>query len=159
MKKKAEKKKGKGKKIFWVSVSVLMVLLVGLSYATSQNKANDEASIEEVSSPRIESLSFDSGPVGTEVVIHGDGFSFSKNYIKFGSGYFGYLTSSDGKTLIFTVPENITIGCDKVDDFIEKNYVQCPHMSEEAVKPQEYPLEVVTVDGRSNPVSFVVVSE
>jgi len=105
------------------------------------------------SSPSISSLSPTSGNVGTSVTIIGSGFTATGNKIKFGnlgsennSNY--SLKSSDGKTLVFTVPTG--------------NYYACwnstPACSIAVTKTQSgtYAVSVINANGTSNAVNFMV---
>jgi hypothetical protein len=58
--------------------------------------------------PTISYLSPNSGAVGTSVTVYGSGFSSSGNTVRFGNGIISNLTSSDGRTVTFTVPSYLT---------------------------------------------------
>ncbi|TSC91417.1 MAG: hypothetical protein CEN90_546 [Parcubacteria group bacterium Licking1014_17] len=55
-----------------------------------------------------------SGPVGTRVMVIGKGFTLS-NTVNFGISIIMDVSSADGKSLIFTVPQNITPSCVLMD--------------------------------------------
>ncbi len=103
--------------------------------------------------PAISNLNPSSGPLGTQVIITGSGFTPTGNKVKFGN--FGIednpsyrLNSSDGKTLVFTVPSN--------------NYVACLSamppcgVSLTLIPPGIYQVSVINANGTSNSVSFTV---
>lgn len=83
------------------------------------------------STPTISSLSPTSGPIGTQVSIYGSGFAATGNRVNFGQldalpGSF----SSNGTNIVFTVP----------------TYSPINGLS---VQPGNYPVSVISVDGRS----------
>lgn len=60
------------------------------------------------SSPTITFLSPQSGGVGTTVTIYGSGFTTGGNTVHFGSGIVTGLQSSDGQSISFVVPSQLT---------------------------------------------------
>ncbi len=50
-----------------------------------------------------------SGPVGTLVTVQGSGFAAQNNTVKFGRGFVRGLSSSDGTTIRFSVPEGLDL--------------------------------------------------
>ncbi|KKW22872.1 MAG: hypothetical protein UY74_C0006G0009 [Candidatus Kaiserbacteria bacterium GW2011_GWC2_52_8b] len=56
----------------------------------------------------LTSLSPQSGPIGTNVIVYGYGFSAERNSVRFGNGVIADLRSGDGRTLTFTVPSEIS---------------------------------------------------
>ena len=55
----------------------------------------------------ITAVSPTSGPIGTLVTVRGTGFAAQNNAVKFGRGYIRGLSSSDGTTIRFSVPEGL----------------------------------------------------
>ncbi len=105
--------------------------------------------------PMIFSLSPTSGVIGTQVTIHGSGFTSTGNKIKFGSlssennpSY--SLNSSDGQTLVFIVPTS--------------NYFSCWYTQPACMvmammtQPGIYPVSVMNANGTSNALNFTVTS-
>ncbi len=95
--------------------------------------------------PNIISLSPSSGGVGASVTIRGTGFN-SNNTINFGAGTVPSVSSADGTTLTFTVPDSTL------------NY--CPAGSlcggRTQITPGNYFVYVQNSNGTSNSVSFTV---
>ncbi len=57
----------------------------------------------------ITAVSPTSGPIGTLVTVRGTGFAAQNNTVKFGRGYIRGLSSSDGTTIRFSVPEGLDL--------------------------------------------------
>ncbi|MBI4118897.1 MAG: peptidoglycan-binding protein [Parcubacteria group bacterium] len=104
--------------------------------------------------PKITSLSPSLGAVGAQVTLTGASFTSTGNKIKFGNlgsednpNY--SLNSSDGKTIIFTVPSG--------------NYLACWNANPACLapayltQPGVYGISVINTNGASNEVSFTVV--
>jgi hypothetical protein len=98
--------------------------------------------------PTVTGLSPESGPVGTEVVLHGSGFRATGNAVRFGDGYVRDLESSDGTTLAFEVPEGL-------DRCAPGASGPCPG-GFARVKPGPYDVVAWTPDGTSEPLTFTV---
>ncbi len=60
-----------------------------------------------MNAPYITYLNPTSGPVGTMVTVYGTGFSPTGNTVRFGGGVVTGVSSSDGRTLTFTVPSQL----------------------------------------------------
>lgn len=81
-------------------------------------KISGNISINVVAPPVISSINPSKGPAGSNVQINGSGFSLSNdNSINFWINginfYFGFISSSDGNTLIFQIPSSMyTFACD-----------------------------------------------
>jgi hypothetical protein len=102
-------------------------------------------------SPVVANLSPTSGSVGTEVTVTGEGFTSSTNTIKFGAGYINGLSSSDGMTLRFTVPEGQNL-CPPTSP---SSPVPCPG-AYPRVTPGSYSTSVLNANGTSNDLPFTV---
>ena len=102
------------------------------------------------SSVSVSALSPNSGAVGTSVVITGSGFT-SNNSVSFGGGYLNSLSSSNGTTITFTVPNALGY-CPPVFNGM---MVACPELSR-LVTAGNYNVSVVNANGISNTVSFTV---
>ena len=132
------------------------VLTMPGTYAVSVINANgtsNEVSFTVNISPAVTSLSPTFGPIGTTVTIAGSGFTATGNKVKFGS--LGSednpkysLNSSDGKTLVFTVPSS--------------NYLSCWYTNpvcsaaQYSTQPGIYGVSVINANGTSNEISFTV---
>jgi len=102
--------------------------------------------------PAIYSLSASSAATGTSITITGGRFNATKNYVLInGRVAAGPLSSSDTKTLTFTVPSITTPNCNL---FTTGGY--CPQ-NQLILTPGTYPLAVETTDGTSNILDFTFV--
>ncbi len=102
---------------------------------------------------KINYLQPNSGVVGGSVTIMGNGFTPTGNKIKFGSlgiennpSY--SLNSSDGNTIIFTVPSSNYLAC-------WANGCMAPAY---LTQPGNYMVSVINSNGTSNEISFAVIS-
>lgn len=100
------------------------------------------APIISTSTISISSLSPTSGLVGTQVTITGSGFSEKGNRINFGYGVVPNLSSSDGRTLTFTVPTSL-------DPLCRFSIPFCAIMSK-LTTPGTYPVAVTNANGMSS---------
>jgi hypothetical protein len=102
--------------------------------------------------PTITAIAPSAGPVGTTVTIEGSGFSATGNIVKFGVGYLSDLTSPDGRTLLFAVPEGHNI-CPPT----ELGYKEpCAGGVYPQVQPGSYAVSVVTRTATSRQILFAV---
>jgi len=85
------------------------------------------------------------------VTVRGSGFSAEKNIVKFGTGYIGNLSSSDGTTLSFTVPGALDLCRPGAPG-------PCP-LAIPPVTPGEYAVAVISGDQTSNSLTFTVTRE
>lgn len=118
---------------------------------TNANGTSNQASFT-VTAPgilSISSLSPSSGPVGTKVTITGPGFTPTGNDIHFAEGGIRNVSSSNGTTLIFTVPDSIS-GC----DFWTSGFACTQPVR--LVTPGDYVVFVRNANGQSNSVNFTV---
>jgi hypothetical protein len=92
------------------------------------------------------------GPVGTTVTIEGSGFLPTGNIVRFGAGYLTDLSSSDGRRLLFTVPEGLDI-CPPSE--LGRNE-PCAGGAYPRVQPGDHAVSVVTRTDTSRPVPFTV---
>ena len=108
---------------------------------------------------RIETLSPQSGAVGTEVEVQGSGFAKTANTVLFApkdgmAGYIADLKSSDGENLKFMVPEGLNLCPPNAAEL----GIPCP----EAYPPVTAGDYIVTVQnsaGESNAAAFTVTGE
>ena len=99
---------------------------------SNSNGVSNEVVFTVLGGPHIDSLNPSSGSVGSTVIINGSGFTATGNNIKSGNTVIGLnVSSTDGKTLIFTVPD---------------------------VSPGVYPISVSNANGNSNEISFTVLA-
>lgn len=102
-----------------------------------------------VGNPTISYLSPQSGRVGTQVTIAGNGFSAYGNTVHFGSGGTQNLPSYNGTTIYYTIPTTIS-PCD-----VLQTYTACPQYIQQ-VTPGQYQLYVTSGNGTSNTLTFNV---
>ncbi len=76
-------------------------------YLTSSSCGSNGSS-GSVTAPTASYLNPNSGAVGTYVTIFGTGFSASNNAVHFGTGVIANLPSTDGRSLSFTVPTQLS---------------------------------------------------
>jgi len=126
------------------------LLVAGLPVVCAGISAAAVSSLSLIASgpPTISSLSPTSGRVGAAVVIKGSNFDSTGNQVKFGLGYIGNLSSADGTTLRFVVPDNLN---------------PCPPNSSEPcttvlvrVAQGSYPVQVISAGGTSKSTTFTV---
>ena len=103
--------------------------------------------------PAIDSLQPNSGPVGTSVTVTGNGFTPTGNRVKFGNlgveDWSKYnLSSTDGKTLSFSVPAGNYMSC--------WNTVPACGAPSIGTAPGVYSVSVINANGVSNVVTFTV---
>jgi hypothetical protein len=99
-------------------------------------------------SPKISNLAPSRGPVGTTVTVVGSSFAAEGNVVRFGQGYIRDLKSSDGSTLTFVVPAGL--------DLCAPNSTGPCQGALPRVRPGEYEIVVLAVDGASNSIPFTV---
>ena len=130
------------------SYYISMKVVVGKGDAISAS-----FTIKDVSgpAPQISSLQPNSGPVGTLVTIIGSGFTETGNTVKVGAGYIRNLNSLNN-TIEFVVPDGLGI-CNPY------SLAPCPLIGAyPPVRPGEYLVSVINVNGQSNSVVFTVTS-
>ena len=105
----------------------------------------------------LENISPSSGPIGTEVIIRGSGFASTNNDIRFMhpkrtlNGYLNRISSSDGKTLRFNLPD--ILGACPLSQ-LKENEV-CPDIGL-SLPTGDIKIYVVNMNGVSNNVTFTV---
>jgi len=127
------------------SLSVTQVLPARQAGSISPFEAYSQSS----SSLQINNISPASGPINAQVVITGTGFAASGNYVSFQnqSGHISSgLTSADGTSLTFTVPDTMIKNCSQ------------GLCSQTAVTPGSYNISVTTNNVNSNTLTFTVTS-
>jgi hypothetical protein len=134
------------------SVACLVVLGLGLENGCRQNLTAPRATAPAASEiAEIATISPSTGPVGATVEITGSGFPATGNVVKFGVGYVANLTSPDGRTLRFTIPEHHDM-CPPAELGLT---VPCAE-AYPRVQPGEHPVSVVTRTRVSPQVVFTV---
>lgn len=100
---------------FTHSIVTLIAIVAGASSACAssplepEHVANDQPAAQtQAPSLAVTKLSPTSGPVGTTVTITGRGFG-ATNTATFGIGYLRDLTSADGTTVTFVVPDGLDL--------------------------------------------------
>jgi len=101
--------------------------------------------------PTVAAVAPSAGPVGTTVTFEGSGFSPTGNIVKFGVGYLSSLTSPDGQTLRFVVPEGHNMCAPSELGSSEPCAQAYPR-----VQPGSYEVSVVTRTGTSRRFFFTV---
>jgi len=96
----------------WSAVAVGLLMACGgsataLSPSNPTDPSNGVNSPTAATAPALASLSPTSGAIGAAVVVHGSNFASSGNSVKFGIGYIKNLSSTDGATLQFAVPDTL----------------------------------------------------
>jgi hypothetical protein len=126
------------------------LLLIGLAVAAQVTCANTSTSSSALP-VAVAKLTPASGPVGTQVVVTGSNFATARNHVKFGVGYIANLTSADGTTLRFSVPDSVSV-CppDSTDP--------CPAVIARLL-PGDYPVAVITAGETSNTLHFTVTAK
>ncbi len=96
----------------------------------------------------LSAISPSSGPAQTQVTIFGNGFVSNGNTVNFGGGVIPNISSSNGTSLTFTVPNSLNPGC----------YYSSPQclIASQQVVPGNYPVSVTNINGTSNSVNFIV---
>jgi hypothetical protein len=106
--------------------------------------------------PTISSLNPTSGPVGSQVTIHGSGFSTSTNTIYFGSKWI-QSGSSDGTTLVFVVPDT-TSGASSDCGYKGADCTALDNSGTPTSSNTNVSVSVNNGNGTSNSVTFTVTS-
>ena len=100
-----------------------------------------------VSGLQIQSLSPQSGIVGSNVTIQGSGFG-SDNTVHFGYGVVVHVPSYNGTSITFTIPSSLDPAC-------RFTFPMCAIASMQT-QPGTYPVSVQTSQGTSNSLTFTV---
>ncbi len=110
------------------------------------------------SDPVIENIEPAQGFVGTVITIHGSGFTMSGNDIEFvhedltfnqdNTAYYQSVSSPDGKSITFTLPEYLAAGAPTLHDAIPDIAITMPR--------GEIQISIISTTGRSNPVNFTI---
>ena len=120
-----------------------LILFINLSAMPTQTAPRAAAL------PRLDSLSPTIGPIGTQVTMHGTGFTPEDNLVLFDSfGAIPHLASTDGTTLTFTVPGYLDPYCRYTTP-----PCQAPQMR---VVQKRYQITVRNAEGISGTLSFTV---
>jgi len=92
------------KPVFRLLMAVTAVCVVAM--ACDDSVAEPSGTVAGIT---ITNIAPTSGPVGTLVTVRGSGFAAQNNTVKFGKGYVRGLSSSDGSTIRFSVPEGLDL--------------------------------------------------
>lgn len=125
-------------------VAILAVAVVGAAACAGAKTPTSPTP----SAPAITSLSPTSGGPGTAVTIRGSRFAPTGTHVKFGDGYLKNLTSADGVTLRFVVPDGLDLCAPGATG-------PCPG-SYPRVMPGDYAVAVLAGNVASNSVTFRV---
>ena len=146
----------------------LAALWAALSAWLSSACGSDNAQPRSTMPPQavvVESISPSSAPLGTEVVIHGSGFTSANNDVGFGNpkinfggqhaAYLSGLSSPDGTTLRFRLPDNqrVLLGACALSQL--KPGEGCPSIGI-SLPTGDSEVFVVNQNGRSNSVTLSV---
>jgi hypothetical protein len=127
-------------------------LLICCSLAVQCSCGESQTGPTAPTAPAVTAIAPSAGPVGTTVTIEGSGFSPTGNIVKFGAGYLTDLTSPDGRTLTFAVPEGLDI-CPPSE--LGRNE-PCAGGAYPRVQPGSHAVSVVTRTETSRQVLFTV---
>jgi hypothetical protein len=128
------------------------VWLITCSLALQCSCSDGQTGPTAPTAPAITAIAPAAGPVGTTVTIEGSGFSPTGNIVKFGVGYLTDLTSPDGRTLTFAVPEGLDI-CPPSELGRDE---PCAGGAYPRVQPGSHAVSVVTRTETSRQVLFAV---
>src|SRR3989344_2615177 len=130
---------------------VLIVIVVALIGGGTYFALNWK--LPKSSTPVIERISPMKAPMGATIAIIGSGFTPIENSLQFGNGfaYINDLVSSDGKTILFTLPESF--------DTCSSDGSLCAEFLNRPVPGQMYEIVVINTNGRSNAINFTVAHE
>lgn len=133
----------------WKILSIIVLIIAGVVGCVSVNRQIQKPSIVI---PVIERVLPDKASIGTEISVIGSGFTSTKNSLQFGIGfaYLNDLTSSDGKTITFKLPDSF--------DTCNPDGSVCAELLSQPIPGQTYEVAVINANGRSNSVKFTVAS-
>lgn len=83
-------------------IVLLFVVAVFRGYQINADVANKTVAVSQITPT--------SGPIGTEILIQGEGILTSENTVTIGDKTITGLTSDDGTSLLFYVPGDLTAG-------------------------------------------------
>ena len=100
-----------------VLLALSAAVSASISLACGSNATEQSTAVPSVEGVVVDSIAPPSGPLGSEITIRGSGFTSTNNDVGFsnpnittyGGGHAGYLnelSSSDGRTLRFRLPDN-----------------------------------------------------
>lgn len=129
---------------------VITTILLRGSFVNSSPTPSPAPSPAISSAPQIYSVSPSSGKVGSSVSVLGAGFTSTGNSLHFGQGqaYLNGISSSDGHTLQFILPD-IFDNCTPDGETCWEALVR--------VQPGIYQVTVINPNGVSNAVSLTVI--
>jgi len=89
------------------------------------------------------------GPVGTQIIIQGSGFSAFDNTVHFGNGGLRHVPAINGTTIYYTIPQYLS-PC----DVLEQGSVCALYL--QVVQPGSYPVSISNGSATSNTVNYTV---
>jgi hypothetical protein len=122
-----------------------LVLYLGLLVSLAGCSGGTPAS--PTVAPILSSASPAAAAVGNRVTLTGENFTAIANHLKIRVGYLHNLSSPDGKTIIFTVPNAL--------DVCAPGQQVCPALAL-VLSPGDYKLSLINDRGASNEISFTV---
>jgi hypothetical protein len=125
-----------------------LLLMLGLQACSFSAATPGSPARPSAIPPSISQITPGGGPVGSEVTITGSGFASTGNTVKFGAGNLRSLTSEEGTTLRFVVPDGLDLCAPDTAGPCPGSYPQ--------VTPGDYAVAVMTRGGTSNSVTFTV---
>lgn len=148
--------KPKGFTTLTIMVAVLALLAGVVSYIAVAKKAvSPHPPAPAKTAPHLEALEPPSGPVSTQVAIRGSGFTPTDNLVKFHPGDIGPVSSPDGVSLSFVIPEALGAYCPPA--IRQDPSRACPMFLARTI-PKTYSVAVVNENGTSNSLDFTVVA-
>lgn len=127
----------------WLIPATLVASVSAVALGGCASTATDPSG----SAAAIEGLAPSSGPVGQTVTVTGRGFLRDGNTVRFGPGYIKGVSSGDGRTLRFVVPEGL--------DLCAPATSPCP-LAYPRVTPGRYAVALLGAGDESNSKDFTV---
>jgi hypothetical protein len=125
------------------------VLAASCASSPTQPSSQSPSAQSPSGTPGVSQITPTASPVGTTVTITGTGFAAHGNTVKFGDGYIRDVSSPDGTTLHFTVPEGL--------DLCAPSNLNLPCRGAfPRVNPGDYAVAVITEGQMSNSRTFTV---
>ena len=124
-------------------------LVLGLILSINLSAMPTQTAPRAAAPPHLDSLTPTMGPIGTQVTVHGTGFTAEDNLVLFdGFGAIPHVASSNGTTITFTVPESLDPYCRFINP-------PCGHPSVHVAR-KRYQITVQNSQGITGTLSFTV---